>query len=62
MCVILKYLMKCELFDRISLFGRSAVAIRANESEKVGWEAGRVAWMEMLKGGKARWEGLRCWC
>ena len=61
LCVVLKHLMTYEWLDMISLFEKSMIAIKTLNLRRQGWEVGRVAWMEVLKGGTARWEGLRFW-
>ena len=61
LCLILKHLMTYECLDMISLFGRIMIAIKTLNLRRQGWEVGRVAWMEVLKGATARWEGLRFW-
>ena len=53
--------MTYEWLDMISLFGRSMIAIKTLNLIRQGCEVGRVAWMEVLKGGTARWERLRFW-
>ena len=61
LCVLLKHLMTYEWLDMISLFGRSMIAIKTLNLIRQGCEVGRVAWMEVLKGGTARGERLRFW-